>query len=159
MAVKRTRGSYLDDFSRNNCAKNTVDKPRWHFIRDRTNENPTLLSFHVPFQHFVGSGSTNLRGYYKKGKEPERLTVDVLLSLSNGVKNGNSETFLQCVVAVKTQWKLGSELCLDVICRERVGDQGAKLLAIFHRNPGAKHSLQKMSRWVLLQWDLIESPL
>ena len=78
-------------FFRSNCAKNTVDKPYWHFIRGRTNEYPTLLSFHLPFQeHFVGNNTTNLCGYCKKGKEPEGLTVDGLLSLSNGAETGDS---------------------------------------------------------------------
>lgn len=51
---------------------------------------------------FVGNSATNLCGYYKKGKEPEGMTIEVLLSLSNEVKNGNSESSLQYTVAVNT---------------------------------------------------------
>lgn len=125
-------------FFRSNCAKNTVDKPYWYFIRDRTNEYPTLLSFHLPFQeHFVGNSTTNLHGYCKTGKEPEGLTVDGLLSLSNGVETEDSESFPQYVVAVKTRFRT------VLICRERVGEEGTKLLGIFPQVPRSETQFVK----------------
>lgn len=125
-------------FFRSNCAKNTVDKPYWHFIRGKTKEYPTLLSFHLLFQeHFVGNSSTNLHGYCKKRKELEGLTVDGLLSLSNGAETGDSETFPQYVVAVKTLFRT------VLICRERVGEEGAKLRGIFPQEPQSETQFAK----------------
>lgn len=45
-----------------------------------------LLLFH---ERFVGNSKTNLHWYFKEGRLPKGLTVEVLFSLSNEVKHEN----------------------------------------------------------------------
>lgn len=111
---QQLHSSYLRDFPRIIVGRIWLTaRPYWHFSPGRTNEQPTPLSFPLTFcECFVGNSRTNLCLYYKEWSLPKGLTVDILFSLSNEVKNENGWSFVHCYSSSKNRVK---SLCKTVL--------------------------------------------